>query len=91
MEWKVRLEGEEDAITQLAKSCTTPAARVTRDGLDRFLESNEFASFTDHLEVKQKAQDIVQSMLAASPTSQATIGIGVIYRIHYDNSKTAFR
>lgn len=91
MEWKVRLEGDENTISELAKTCTAPAARVSRDGVDWFLESNEFAVFTDHLQVKQKAQDIVQSMLAASKTPQAAIGIGVIYRIHYDNSKTAFR
>ena len=91
MEWKVRLEGDENTISELAKTCTTPAARVSRDGLDWFLESSEFAMFTDHLDVKQKASEIMQSILSASATPQATIALGVIYRIHYDNSKTAFR
>jgi hypothetical protein len=91
MEWKVRLEGDENTISELSKTCTTPAARVSRDGNDWFLESNEFAMFTDHLEVKEKAKGIIQSLVSASATPQAAIGIGVIYRIHYDNSKTAFR
>jgi hypothetical protein len=91
MEWKARLDGDEKVITELAKACTPPASRVSRDGVEWFLESNVFASLMDHVEVKQKATEIVQSLLSASDAPASSIAIGVIYRIHYDNSKTAFR
>jgi len=91
MEWKVRLTAEEATITEMAQAFTTPAAKLTRDGVDWYLESSEFAYFTDHTDVKEKAQGIVGSFLTASTNPQAKIEIGPIVRIHYDNSKSVFR
>jgi hypothetical protein len=92
MHWKVRLDGEEGVLRQLAEENTTPAAQVTRDGVEWFLESTEFQYFTDHLEVKEKAGAILGSLLAAgSVPPQTSIALGAIYRMHYDNSKTVYK
>ena len=88
MDWKVRLEGEDSMLTQLQAAHNSPAARVTRDGLDWFLESSDFESLTDHLAVREKAASIVTAILVAAPEK---IGLGAVYRMHYDGSKTVFR
>ena len=93
MDWKVRLEGDESALTKLTTACSSPDTRVTRDGIEWFLESKEFETLMDHVEVKEKATLIVHSALASGTESgaPANIVLGPVYRIHYDNSKTVFR
>lgn len=88
MDWKVKLEGDENTFLQLQQKYTAPNAAITRDGINWFLESSDFEPMSDHQEVKQLAHQIVQSILTAT---QANIVMGPIYRIHYDNSKTVFR
>lgn len=86
MHWKVKLEGADGAIGPLANS-GNPAAQISRDGVDWFLESGDFALMSDHLEVKERASQIMQAL----GPSAANIALGPIYRIHYDNSKSVFR
>lgn len=86
MDWKVKLEGAEGAISQLANS-GNPAAKISRDGVDWFLHSGDFEMMMDHMDVKNRASEILQSL----GPSAANIGLGPVYRIHYDNSKTVFR
>jgi hypothetical protein len=89
MHWKVKLEGDDNTLTKLA-SGNSAAAQVSRDGVDWFLESTDFEMLSDHLEVKDRANQILGSILSAGAAT-ANIGMGPIYRIHYDNSKTVFR
>lgn len=92
MQWKVQVESDEATLAQLTQAYNTPAAQITKDGVDWFLESTDFSYFTDHLEVKQKASEIVSGMLASGKIPpQTEIQLGAIYRIHYDNSKSVFR
>ena len=93
MHWKVQLQGQESTLTQLAQAHNSPGSQITRDGVDWFLESTDFDYSTDHLEVKEKATVIVNSILASGTITpgSANIEVGAIYRIHYDNSKTVFR
>jgi len=86
MHWKVRLDGDDNMLAQLAGANNTPVAKLSRDGVEWFLESSDFEMMTNHLEVKERAAQIVGAMQAAT-----AVGIGPIYRIHYDNSKTVFR
>jgi len=88
MDWKVRLEGEDNTLTQLQTANRSPGARVTRDGVDWFLESSDFAMLTDHLAVREKAATIVSTILEGAPQN---VGLGSVYRMHYDGSKTVFK
>jgi hypothetical protein len=90
MDWKVRLEGDDNTLT-LLQQYNNPGAKIMRDGLDWFLESSEFQMLSDHREVKQKAAFILSSILGSGAVSGATIGMGHVYRMHYDNSKTVYR
>jgi hypothetical protein len=85
MDWKVRLE--EKTLAQLQSAHSSPAAKVSRDGVEWFLESSDFEALTDHLAVREKATEIVKSVLAASPN----VGLGPVIRMHYDGSKSVFR
>jgi hypothetical protein len=86
MDWKVRLEGEDNTLTQLQSAHSSPAAKVSRDGVDWYLESSDFEPLTDHVAVREKATAIVQSVLAAQ-----NVGLGPVIRMHYDGSKSIFR
>ncbi len=88
--WKVQLIADDEALTALALENKTPEVYITRDGVDCFLESTDFFMSTDHLEVKEKAAEIVQALLK-SKSAPPGLGIGAIYRVHYDNSKTVYR
>jgi len=89
MHWKVKLEGDDNTLSKLT-SGNSAAAQISRDGVDWFLESTDFDMISEHLEVKDKAAQILSSMLGAGATT-ANIAMGPVYRIHYDNSKTVFR
>lgn len=90
--WKVQLIGEENTLTQLALAHKTPDIYIAKDGNECFLESTDFVMTTDHNEVKQKAGTIMEGIAKAGKIpAGTTIGIGVIYQMHYDNSKTVFR
>ncbi len=71
MHWKVKLEGADGAIGPLANS-GNPAAQISRDGVDWFLESGDFALMSDHLEVKERASQIMQAL----GPSAANIALG---------------
>jgi hypothetical protein len=83
MHWKVKLDGDENALAQLAQA-SSPTAQIMKDGIEWFLESNDFALMSDHQEVKQRAAAIVHAM-------GANVSLGPVYRMHYDNSKTVYR
>ena len=87
MDWKVRLEGEDSTLSQLQSAHRSPAAKVSRDGVDWFLESSDFEPLTDHVAVREKATSIVQSVLGAAQN----VGLGPVIRMHYDGSKSVFR
>lgn len=84
MDWKVKLQADDNSLAQLQAKHTDPAAKVTRDGIDWFLESTEFVMLSDANEVREKATAIAQSVLT-SPVS-----LGNVYRMHYDGSKTVY-
>jgi hypothetical protein len=86
MDWKIRLDGDEITMAHLQAQHTNPTAKVTRDGVNWFLESSEFALLTDHRAVREKATSIVQTVLGSPDVS-----LGNVYRMHYDNSNTVFR
>jgi hypothetical protein len=91
MQWKAELQGDDSVLTQLAQG-NSPGATILRDGVGWFLESSEFAYFSDHVQVKERAAAIVKEMLAARQAPpEIVVGVGAIYRIHYDNSKSVFR
>jgi len=83
MHWKVKLEGDENTLTKLA-SGGNANAKVSRDGVDWFLESTDFEMISEHTDVKTKAASILSAM-------GAKVAMGPIYRMHYDNSKTVYR
>ncbi len=91
-QWKVQLTGEDATFSQL-QSHNSRETQVMRDGINWFLESSEFELITDHMEVKEKAKQIVSALVASGKISPAAanIGFGAVYRIHYDNSKTVYR
>ena len=93
MDWKVKLEGDDNTFTQLQQAYTNPEIKITRDGVRWFLESSDFEPMSDHLQVRERAAMIVQAIVQNSANSggQVNIGMSDIYRIHYDNSKTVFR
>jgi hypothetical protein len=88
MDWKVRLEGDDNTIKQAQSSFDSPSAKIIKDGVDWFLESTEFAMCSDHVAVRDKATVIANAILGAQ---SANIGLGSIYRMHYDGSKTVFK
>jgi hypothetical protein len=90
MDWKAQLEGEESALTQLRTANNVANASITRNGIEWFLESGDFELLTDDLQVRERAQQILTAMMAAVSQS-ANIGIGSVFRMHYDGSKTVFR
>ncbi len=85
MDWKVRLEADDNSLAQLQATHTSPAAKVTRDGVDWFLESSDFELLSDPVAVRERATAIVQSVLAAP------VGLSHVYRMHYDGSKTVYK
>lgn len=90
--WKVQLLGDDNTLTQLAVANKAPELYIARDGVDCFLESTEFVMMSDHLEVKGKAGAIIEALVASGKVPAGTnLGIGVIYKMHYDNSKTVYR
>ena len=89
MDWKAQLEGGEGAITQMQSGNAVPGAKIIRDGVGWFLESQEFTMLSDHTEVRKKANSILNALLTASGASG--VAVGSIIRIHYDNSKSVFR
>ncbi|MBZ0187043.1 MAG: hypothetical protein K8F91_12420 [Candidatus Obscuribacterales bacterium] len=90
--WKVQLVGADDMLTQLALAHKTPDIYISRDGTECFLESTNFAMTADHNEVKRLAAEIIQTIIkAGSAPGGAAISTGLIYQMHYDNSKTVFR
>jgi hypothetical protein len=84
MDWKIKLHAEDKALTQLQATHTDPAAKVTRDGIDWYLESSEFELLSDAEAVREKATLIAQSSLSLP------VGLGNVYRMHYDGSKTVY-
>jgi len=86
MHWKVKLEGDENTLSTLAGSCSSPQAKVVRDGVDWFLESTDFDVIMDPVEVKTRATEILTSVASGAP-----VNLGPVYRLHYDNSKTVYR
>lgn len=91
MNWKVKLEGDDNTLASLAQA-SNPAAQIIKDGVEWFLESSEFALISDHVEVKEKAAAIVQGLLASGAVAGGSnIALGPVYRMHYDNSKTVYR
>lgn len=93
MDWKVKLEGDDGTLGQIQQAYKTPAAKVSRDGVDWFLESDEFMAFTDPTEVRQKAGEILTGILAAGGEAgkNAKLALGPVIRMHYDGSKSVFR
>lgn len=89
MDWKAQLEGGESAITQLRSGEGASGAKIIRDGVGWFLESPEFSVLSDHTEVREKANTILNALATASGASG--VAVGSIIRIHYDNSKSVFR
>ncbi|MBX9770336.1 MAG: hypothetical protein K2X29_03140, partial [Candidatus Obscuribacterales bacterium] len=63
--WKVQLLGEGDTLTKLALANKTKEIYISSDGPDCFLESTDFAMSTDHLEVKEKAASIIDTLIAS--------------------------
>ena len=90
-DWKVQLLGDGDLLTELALANKSKEIYISRDGNDCFLESSDFIMSTDHLEVKAKAAEIVSALTKSGVAAGATIGLGTIYKIHYDNSKTVYK
>lgn len=91
MQWKVQIEGDDESIAKLSQS-NSPGGQLTRDGTGWFLESNEFPLISDHVEVKQKALEIIQHLLTVNALPpQSNVVVGAVYRIHYDNSKSVYR
>jgi hypothetical protein len=90
MDWKVRLEGDDNTLGNL-QQYNNPASKIMRDGVDWYLESSEFQMLSDYKEVRQKAAVILGSILGNGAVSGATVGMGPVYRMHYDNSKTVYR
>lgn len=89
MDWKAQIEGGESAITQLQSGSGATGAKIIRDGVGWFLESPEFSVLSDHTEVREKANTILNALATASGASG--VAVGTIIRIHYDNSKSVFR
>lgn len=89
MDWKAQIEGGETAITQLQSGSGATGAKIIRDGVGWFLESPEFSVLSDHTEVREKANTILNALATASGASG--VAVGTIIRIHYDNSKSVFR
>ena len=90
--WKVQLLSDDNTLTQLTLAHKTHDIFISKDGTDCFLESTGFAMSSDHNEVRQKAVEIIEN-LQKNPEAPiaAEIKTGVIYKMHYDNSKTVFR
>jgi hypothetical protein len=84
VDWKVKLNADDSSLAQLQAKHTDPSAKVTRDGIDWYLESSEFELLSDPTAVREKATAIVQSVLASA------VGLGNVYRMHYDGSKTVY-
>lgn len=91
MDWKAQLQGDESALSQLREANTVPNASITRNGVEWFIESTDFELLTDDGQVRQKAEQILSSMLGAGAAPQSPIAIGPVYRMHYDGSKTVYR
>lgn len=92
MDWKAQLQGEENALSQLREANNVPNANITRNGVEWFLETGDFELLTDDRQVREKAEQILSSMIAAKTSSQSQpITIGSIIRMHYDGSKTVFK
>jgi|AGTN01.1.fsa_nt_gi hypothetical protein len=91
--WKVKLEGDENLIYRMSQHYREKEALVIRDGNDWFLESTEFALMSEHTEVRRKGLEMVQKMMQEGniPPQQQNVHPTVVYRIHYDNSKTVYR
>lgn len=90
--WKVQLISDESTLTKLTLDHKTHDIFIAKDGTECFLESTGFAMSSDHNEVRQKAVEIIQN-IQKNPEAPvaAEITTGVIYQMHYDNSKTVFR
>lgn len=84
MDWKVKLQADDAALAQLQAQHTDPAAKVTRDGIDWYLESTDFEMLSDANSVRARAGEIVQAKMASAA------GLGNVYRMHYDGSKTVY-
>lgn len=90
MDWRVKLESEDNTMVQLRDSAyNKPTAMIVRDGISWFLESTDFDGIRDHAVIKDKASQIIQAMHSQAPG--ATIGMGDMYRFHYDGSKTVYK
>ena len=84
MDWKVKLQADDNALAHLQSKHTDPTAKVTRDGIDWYLESTDFEMLSDANSVRARANEIVQSVMASAA------GLGNVYRMHYDGSKTVY-
>lgn len=90
MDWKAQLEGGEGIITKLQAGNGPNGAKIIRDGIGWYLESPEFTVLSDHLEVRAKANSILNALVTASGDT-GSVAVGSIIRIHYDNSKSVYR
>lgn len=84
MDWKVKLQADDAALAQLQTKHTDPTAKVTRDGIDWYLESSDFEMLSDANSVRARAAEIMQAVMASAA------GLGNVYRMHYDGSKTVY-
>lgn len=85
--WGVQLTGDTSVLAALTQSLTNGEVRVSHNGQEYVLTSNQFVSLEDPHEVRQKARDIVTRLDGATrlllDTSQS-IQVGNVYRRRED-------